>query len=137
MWTATDLRDRQITNLIGIGDNILYLMRRLGIKGGENRVDSAAMHAFYDKLSQMTIDQIEENFGVNSEYAALLLPAATVYTRILDITGAEMFWIPAIGICDGIAAEYASDKKLIRFDHNFEKNISVMPAIIRCWSSMP
>jgi exopolyphosphatase/guanosine-5'-triphosphate,3'-diphosphate pyrophosphatase len=62
------LRDRQITNLIGIGDNILYLMRRLGIKGGENRVDSAAMHAFYDKLSQMTIDQIEENFGVNSVY---------------------------------------------------------------------
>ena len=117
------LRDRQITNLIGIGDNILYLMRRLGIKGGENRVDSAAMHAFYDKLSQMTIDQIEENFGVNSEYAALLLPAATVYTRILDITGAEMFWIPAIGICDGIAAEYASDKKLIRFDHNFENDI--------------
>ena len=98
-------------------------MRRLGIKGGENRVDSAAMHAFYDKLSQMTIDQIEENFGVNSEYAALLLPAATVYTRILDITGAEMFWIPAIGICDGIAAEYASDKKLIRFDHNFENDI--------------
>ena len=78
---------------------------------------------FYDKLSQMTIDQIEENFGVNSEYAALLLPAATVYTRILDITGAEMFWIPAIGICDGIAAEYASDKKLIRFDHNFENDI--------------
>ena len=71
----------------------------------------------------MTIDQIEENFGVNSEYAALLLPAATVYTRILDITGAEMFWIPAIGICDGIAAEYASDKKLIRFDHNFENDI--------------
>ena len=34
-----------------------------------------------------------------------------------------MFWIPAIGICDGIAAEYASDKKLIRFDHNFENDI--------------
>ena len=31
------LRDRQITNLIGIGDNILYLMRRLGIKGGEKQ----------------------------------------------------------------------------------------------------
>ena len=71
----------------------------------------------------MTINQIEENFGVNSDYANLLLPAAAVYTRILDITGAEMFWIPAIGICDGIAAEYASDKKLIRFDHNFENDI--------------
>ena len=104
------LRDRQITNLIGIGDNILYLMRRLGIKGGESHVDAETMHVFYDKLSQMTINQIEENFGVNSDYANLLLPAAAVYTRILDITGAEMFWIPAIGICDGIAAEYASDK---------------------------
>lgn len=90
----------------------------------------------------MTINQIEENFGVNSDYANLLLPAAAVYTRILDITGAEMFWIPAIGICDGIAAEYASDKKLIRFDHNFEmifwrqpgtwrKNTNATPAIIR------
>lgn len=117
------LRDRQITNLIGIGDNILYLMRRLGIKGGESHVDAETMHVFYDKLSQMTINQIEENFGVNSDYANLLLPAAAVYTRILDITGAEMFWIPAIGICDGIAAEYASDKKLIRFDHNFENDI--------------
>ena len=40
------LKDRQITNLIGIGDNYFILMRRLGIKDGENRVDAGAMHAF-------------------------------------------------------------------------------------------
>ena len=33
-----------------------------------------------------------------------------------------MFWIRRSAY-DGIAAEYTSDKKLIRFDHNFENDI--------------
>ena len=34
-----------------------------------------------------------------------------------------MFWVPGIRLCDGIAAEYASDNKLIRFSHDFEEDI--------------
>ena len=39
--------------------------------------------------------------------AVLLLPAAVVYRRVMEVTGAGQFWIPDIGLCDGIAAEYA------------------------------
>lgn len=117
------LKDRHIDNLIGIGTNIAYLMRQLGMNTAADRADAAAMEVFYKRLSQMTLDQIEENFSVNSEYAPLLLPAAAVYRRVMEATGASQFWIPGIGLCDGIAAEYASSSRLIRFNHNFENDI--------------
>lgn len=117
------LKDRKIDNLIGIGTNITYLMRQLGFNTAADRVDAKEMELFYERLSQMTLDQIEERFNVNSEYASLLLPAAVVYRRVMEVTGAGQFWIPDIGLCDGIAAEYADDCRLFRFSHSFENDI--------------
>lgn len=117
------LKDREISHLIGIGENILYIIRRMDMAALGDKIDAAAMLRFYNRLCQMTTDQIEERFGVNSEYASLLLPSAVVYKRILEITGAEMFWVPGIRLCDGIAAEYGDDNKLVKFTHNFENDI--------------
>ena len=117
------LKDREITNLIGIGENILYIINRLDLNTYGDKVDAATMNRFYQRMCQMTTDQIEERFGVNSEYASLLLPSVVVYKRILELTGAEMFWVPGIRLCDGIAAEYASENKLVKFSHNFENDI--------------
>ena len=64
------LKDRKIDNLIGIGTNITYLMRQLGFNTAADRVDAKEMELFYERLSQMTLDQIEERFNVNSEYAS-------------------------------------------------------------------
>ncbi len=117
------LKDREITNLIGIGETILYLLRRMEVKVIGDKIDAAAMNQFYERLSQMNTEQIEERFGVNNEYASMILPGAVVYKRILEITGAELFWIPGIRLCDSIAAEYAEDNKFIKFSHNFENDI--------------
>ena len=103
------LKDRKIDNLIGIGTNITYLMRQLGLNTAADRVDAKEMELFYERLSQMTLDQIEERFNVNS--------------RVMEVTGAGQFWIPDIGLCDGIAAEYANDCRLLRFSHSFENDI--------------
>lgn len=117
------LKDRQVENLIGIGENILYVIRRMGLKDMSDKIDAATMHQLYDRLSHMSTDQIGEYFGVNSEYASFLLPGIAVYNRILEITGADLFWAAEIGLCDGIAAEYADDNKLVKFSHNFENDI--------------
>ena len=117
------LKDREINNLIGIGENILYIINRMDLKAYGDRIDAAAMNRFYERLCQMTTDQIEKKFCVNREYASLLLPSVVVYKRILELTGADMFWVPGIRLCDGIAAEYAQANKLVRFSHNFENDI--------------
>ena len=117
------LKDREITNLIGIGENILYMMRQMQSKPVGDKVEASVLNTFYEKFNKLTLDQVEERFGVNAEYASLLMPTVMVYKRILELTGAQMFWIPGIRLCDGIAAEYADDTRLVRFTHSFENDI--------------
>lgn len=117
------LKDREINNLIGIGENILYIINRMDLKAYGDKIDATTMNRFYERMCQLTTDQIEERFGVNSEYASLLLPSVVVYKRIMELTGADIFWVPGIRLCDGIAAEYAHDNKLVKFSHNFENDI--------------
>lgn len=117
------LKDREIDNLIGIGENLLYIINRMDLKSYGDKIDAATMNLFYERMCRLTTDQIEERFGVNSEYASLLLPSVVVYKRIMELTGADMFWVPGIRLCDGIAAEYAQDNKLVKFSHNFENDI--------------
>ncbi|PJJ29819.1 Ppx/GppA phosphatase family protein [Lacrimispora celerecrescens] len=117
------LKDREIKNLIGIGESILYLSR--GSRGGKpvERVTAEEFAFFYEKIVEMSLDQIQERFGVNSEYATLLVPAAIIFKRVLELTKAELFWIPGIRLCDSIAAEFAEETKAVKFNHDFSEDI--------------
>jgi len=117
------LKDREIKNLIGIGESILYLSR--SSRGGKpvERVTAEEFAYFYEKIVGMSLDQIQERFGVNAEYASLLVPAAIIFKRVLEMTKAELFWIPGIRLCDSIAAEYAEETKAVKFNHDFSEDI--------------
>lgn len=117
------LKDREIRHLIGIGENILYMFRYEDNGKPLDRVSREKFDEIYAQLSTMNEEQIEERFGVGSEYASLLLPCAVIYKKFFEMTGAEMIWIPGIRLCDGIAAEYAADGKFIKFKHNFTNDI--------------
>ena len=103
------LKDKKIKHLIGIGENILYLFRYEDHGKPLRRVTRERFDEFYARLVTMNETQIEEAFGVSREYASLLLPCVVIYKKFLEMTGAEMIWIPGIRLCDGIAAEYAAD----------------------------
>lgn len=119
------LRDREIKNIIGTGECILYLFRTSG--GGNSRavekISTVEFKKFCDRLVTLSASQIEDEFGVNGDYATLLVPSAIIYKQILELTGAEMLWIPGIHLCDGIAAEYAEAIRQMKFGHSFEDDI--------------
>ncbi len=120
------LKDKDIKNLIGIGKVTLIMYNR--IIGGENKRDRISVEEFdrfYQKLSRMTLDQLEDTFEVNADYALLLFPAATIIRQVLGITGAENIWVPGTRMLDGIAAEYAEERKILKFNHNFSNDIIV------------
>ncbi|HBG11368.1 MAG TPA: exopolyphosphatase, partial [Clostridium sp.] len=87
------------------------------------RVTAEEFAYFYEKIVGMSLDQIQERFGVNAEYASLLVPAAIIFKRVLEMTKAELFWIPGIRLCDSIAAEYAEETKAVKFNHDFSEDI--------------
>lgn len=117
------LEERRIKHVIGTGENIMYLFRYED--GGKplQWVTREQFDRLYERLSGMDPEAVEEQFGVSAEYAPLLLPSAVIYKKFLEMTGAEAIWIPGTGLCDGIAAEYALDKKLIQLKHNFDNDI--------------
>lgn len=119
------LKDREVKNLIAIGEPILTLQRRTGAAVGRDRITGEELGVFYGKMRHMTRDQLEEFFDVNAAYASMLFPTAAIYRRMMEITGAEVMWVPGIRMTDAIAAEYAEDKKLLKFNHNFANDIIV------------
>lgn len=120
------LKDKKIEHLIGVGKVTLALYRRIMEEvNHRDRISLEEFNHFYDTLGRMTLDQIEDIFGINAGYAALLLPAATIIRQVLEVTGADSIWVPGTSMLDGIAADYAEERKLLRFNHNFTNDIIV------------
>ena len=72
------LKDREIKNIVGIGESILYLFRSAG--GSEvqkvEKIGIAEFKKFCERLVTLPVSQIEDEFGVNADYATLLVPSA-------------------------------------------------------------
>lgn len=119
------LKDREFKNVIAIGEPILTLYYKTEAGKRKEKLTAEEFDRFYAKLASMTKDQLEDAFDVNGEYAQMLFPTAAIYKRMLDITGAQMIWVPGIRMVDGMAAEYAEDKKLLKFNHDFSNDIIV------------
>ena len=123
------LKDRPISNLIGIGDAIrtlAYQMRSEMAEGQrKDRITLEEFSRFFDRIKSMTTEQLEEIFDVDHEYATMMLPTVVIYKRIMETTGAGVMWIPGIQMTDGIAAEYAESNKILKFNHKFDNDIIV------------
>lgn len=117
------LKDRNINHLICVGEATMMLYYKMAAK--RERISAQEFANFNKRLENMTLDQIEETFDVNSEYATMMQPATMIFKRMMELTGAQNLWIPGIVLTDGIAAEYGEDRKILKFNHNFDNDILV------------
>ena len=117
------LKLRQIKHLIAIGDPILTMYYKLNGITCSDRLTAEKFNSFFEWMRTKTRAQLEDAFDVNGEYASMMFPTVAIYKRMLEVTGAEILWVPGIRMADGTAAEYAEEKKLIRFEHNFSNDI--------------
>lgn len=122
------LKDRNVKNIIATGVCALYLGR--GAKSDRQRITAEEFLNFYQDLRILSEAGIAEKYDIPAEYVALIVPGAMVYKKLIDVTGAELLWLPGVRLGDGIAAEYAEQKKLIRFTHDFSGDIIAAARII-------
>ena len=98
------------------------ISRGMHEKGGA-RFTAKEFGVFCEKLIGMSSEEIQERYELPQDYAEVLIPSAILYRKILDMTGASYIWAPGTTLCDGIAAEYAQENRLVRFHHDFEADI--------------
>ncbi len=119
------LKDRDIRTLIAVGEPIMMLYSKTEAWKQRSPLSLEELGVVFERVRSMTREQIEDAFDVNADYAAMLMPTAVIVRRLLEITGAEKIWAPGTRLVDGIAAEYAEDKKLLKLNHNFANDIIV------------
>jgi len=121
------LKDREVKCMVGIGETILLLFKRLSaISGADSKREFITREDFmraYDYVLSKTEDELGEALGVDAEFAGVFGPCVLIFSRVFELLGAESIWLPGTLLVDGIAAEYAEDNGLIRLKHNFQEDI--------------
>lgn len=128
IYRRLHLGGRRIKNLIAVGDPIHLLYDRLMRKRNrdprkENLLDRESAARIYAYISQRSNTELEQSLGIAKESAEILIPSAIVCERILDALQAERVWFAGTSLIDGIAAEYAFDRKLLKPGHDFDADI--------------
>lgn len=97
------IADFQGINIIGSGGNINKLYRLADKKDKKKlRLPVTTLQALYDELKPLTSEQRMEEFGLKSDRADVIVPAAEIFLTIAGIVKAEYVHVPVIGLADGI-----------------------------------
>lgn len=122
-----------IKTLIATGESINYMISRgmhenaeqysEVIRRNDGRFTGDQFSSLCRKLGHMSIGQMDEALDISSTYAEVLVPSALIFEKVMEMTGAENVWVPGITLCDGVAAGWADEKKIIPLTHNFEDDI--------------
>ncbi len=117
------LKDRNIKNVILMGDfltDTIFQEERQ-----DNIVTKAEFMNRYEKVVDMTTQNLAEVMEIDPEYASLVVPTMVICKSFIEIFNAEALWVPGVSLLDGIAYDFAEKKKFIKSLHNFENDILV------------
>ncbi|MCR1839398.1 exopolyphosphatase [Murimonas intestini] len=110
------LRDREIQNIIIVGDYISEIMEKPSVTRAE-------FMEIFNSISGCSPEEIAEKNEIPVESASLIMPSMVIYKRMVEEIGAETIWMPGLNLTDGLAFDYAQKKKILKFGHNFDNDI--------------
>lgn len=117
------LKDRVIENIIVVDDYISEVVGK-DVAGLEhNSVEASAMDKFLERVRTKSVQEVSRILDIPEENVPLLFISGVLINRIAKVMDAKLIWVPGVVLCDGIAYEYAERNKLIKPEHDFEKDI--------------
>lgn len=117
------LREKEIKNIIAIGDEIQNLIRIVPELSIKDNINEEQLNAIFDKLTNKSAMDLATEYKIPYERATLLLPAAIIYGIFLRQAKADLIWTPSVDLCDGIIVEELERSKKLTFERNFEDDI--------------
>lgn len=119
------LKDRSIQNIIIVDDYISpWAVKTLGKEGLSSLADTGILENLLKQLKSGSQVSVASALGISEEKVPLMFISGVLTRRIAELMGAEKIWMPGVTLCDGIAYEYAEKRKLLKGEHDFEKDIA-------------
>lgn len=124
-------KDRQISNIIVVDDYLSKVMQNPEICGiKKSFMTKEQCFDFVERLKGKNGQEMAQALKIGEEESFLLFNSAVLLKRFLQILDADLLWAPGVTLCDGIAYEYAQKNKLIKIEHDFDKDIIASTATI-------
>lgn len=118
------LKDRKIEHVILLGDVFTWPgIRNMNLAAASPVLNREEFGKWYLRLSGASPVELSRTFGLNQEYASLIIPAAIIYHRFVEELGAAAVWLPGEDLVRGLAYEFAETKKLLKVQHDFANDI--------------
>ena len=118
------LPDRRIKNLIVVDDYIAPFLQTHAAGGfGSGASTVKELTEFLAETEQSSRAEIARRMDIPIERINLMKISALLIEYVATELGAEMLWAPGATLCDGLAFDYAEQKKYIASSHNFERDI--------------
>lgn len=117
-------KERNITNLIVVDDYVSRVVHLGLIDGAKD--DFIALDdylKFLSTLNSQNDEEIADGMEIPGEDVELLRIASEIVKHLMLDLDARRIWAPGVMLCDGIAYEYAEEKKLKMIAHDFDKDI--------------
>ncbi len=110
-WVKQHTKNHNKVYLIGSGGNINKLFKMSGKVPGAP-LSKVYLDAQYKFLKSMDYKDRIKELDMNPDRADVIIPAAKIYRRAMQWSGADKVYVPKIGLADGIIKYlYAQEKK--------------------------
>lgn len=114
----------EIKSILAIGEGLCNLQKYISIYKENSEILTAdEIQDIYNSLYTRTVTELSHMVNVSEDQARLILPTAMIYQQIMAVNHAECIRFISTDLCDGIVAEYAAAKRLIKQTHSFEKDV--------------
>jgi exopolyphosphatase/guanosine-5'-triphosphate,3'-diphosphate pyrophosphatase len=110
-WVKEKTKEYQKIYLLGTGGNINKLHKMANIKD-DRPITYLTLRAMYSKLSKMTYEERIIKLGLNPDRSDVILPAAQLFLKTLNWSGAKVIYVPKVGLSDGMIRELCKKKKM-------------------------
>ena len=117
------LKDKDIKNVIAIGDEAMSLVKVAPELGITDTITQEQFDYIYSKIVNKNPQDLALEYGLQFERATILVPATIIYSRFLKESKAEIMWLSDITLCDGAVTQYMDQNKSLVIEKDFKEDI--------------
>lgn len=110
-WVRRNTLVHERISLLGTGGNINKLHKIANISDNDP-LSYSTLNALYNQLDALTYEERIVKLGLNPDRSDVILPAAKLFIKVLNWSGAKDIYVPKSGLSDGMIRELYKRKKL-------------------------
>ena len=110
-WVRRHTLMHERISLLGTGGNINKLHKIANINDNDP-LSYSTLKALYNQLDALTYEERIVKLGLNPDRSDVILPAAKLFIKVLNWSGAKDIYVPKSGLSDGMIRELYKRKKL-------------------------